>query len=106
MRVPWIIGSGIKPDQHAHAIVSCVPREYLDVDTWHRFLPLWSNRRVPGGYEWLCAPFAGDSLRQPGPQGFRGAQHIGGPSDKRLDDRPEGLDFLEATLARRDLSFS
>jgi hypothetical protein len=27
MRVSWIIGSGIKPDQHAHAIVFRVPSE-------------------------------------------------------------------------------
>ena len=68
-RVPvcWIIGSGIKPDQHAHTIVFRVPREYLDVDTWRRFLPFWFHWRVQRRYERLCAPFAGDSIRQPGP---------------------------------------
>src|SRR5262245_47959407 len=33
MRVPRIIRSGIKPDQHAHAIVFDIPRQDLDVDT-------------------------------------------------------------------------
>ncbi len=46
MPVSWIICSRIKPDQHAHAIVFRVPREYLDVDTWRRFLPLWFSRLV------------------------------------------------------------
>ena len=27
MRVSWVIGSGIKPDQHPHTIVFHVPRE-------------------------------------------------------------------------------
>jgi len=44
MPVPGIIGSRIKPDQHAHAVVIPVSGEYLDVDTGRRFLPLWSNR--------------------------------------------------------------
>lgn len=67
MPVSWIIGSGIKPDQHAHTIVFRVPREYLNVDTGRRFFPLWFNRRVQRSYERLRAPFAGDSLRQPDP---------------------------------------
>ena len=46
MRVCGIIGSRIKPDQHAHAVVFRVPREYFDVDTRRRFLPLWFNRRI------------------------------------------------------------
>ena len=33
MPVSGIIGSRIKPDQHAHAVVFRVPREYFDVDT-------------------------------------------------------------------------
>ena len=47
-RVPvsWIIGSGIKPNQHAYAIVFRVASEYLDVDTWCRFFPLWFSRRI------------------------------------------------------------
>src|SRR5712672_2117011 len=99
MPVSWIIGSGIKPDQHAHAIVFRVPGEYLDVDTWRRFFPLWFKRRVQRRYERLRVPFAGDSLRQPAPQRFRGAQHIGGPADKRANNRPERLDFVAAILA-------
>src|SRR5262245_9948652 len=42
MRVPRIIRSGIKPDQHAHAIVFDVPRQDLDVDTRRHLFPLRS----------------------------------------------------------------
>ena len=51
MLVSGIIGSWIKPDQHAHAVVFPVSREYFDVDPCRRFLPLWFNRRLQGGYE-------------------------------------------------------
>ena len=67
MPVSWIIGSRIKPDQHAHTIVFRVPREYLYVDAWRRLLPLWFSRRVQWRNERLRARFAGDSLRQPDP---------------------------------------
>src|SRR3954470_4820242 len=67
MRVSGIIGSGIKPDQHAHTVAVRVLRQYLDVDTWRGFLPLWLNRRVERRNEWLRASFAGDSVRQPQP---------------------------------------
>jgi len=50
MPVSWIIVSGIKPDQHAHAIVFRVPSEYLDVDTWCRFFPLWFSGRIQRRY--------------------------------------------------------
>src|SRR4029453_4259080 len=99
MAVSGIIGSRIKPDQHAHAVVFRVPREYFDVDTWRRFLPLWFNRRFQWRYERRRGRFAGDSICEPAPKRFRGAQHIGGPADKRADDGPERLDFLPANLA-------
>src|SRR5687767_14503385 len=67
MLVSRIIGSRIEPDQHAHAVVSRVPREYFDVDTWRRFLPLGSNRRFQRRYERRHGRFAGDSLREPAP---------------------------------------
>ena len=67
MCVSGIIGSRIKPDQHAHAVVFRVPREYFDVDTWRRFLPLWFNWRFQWRYERLRGRFAGDSLRKPAP---------------------------------------
>ena len=67
MPMCWVIGSGIKPDQHAYTIVLRVPRKYLDVDTRRRFLPLWFNRRVQRTGERLRALFSGDSLRQPAP---------------------------------------
>ena len=44
MPVRGIIGSRIKPNQHAHAVDFRVPREYFDVDTWRRFFPLWLIR--------------------------------------------------------------
>src|SRR5204863_6394868 len=67
MPVSWIIGFWIKPDQHAHAIVIRVPREYFDVDTRRRFFPLWFNRSVQRRHEWMRASFVGDSLRQSEP---------------------------------------
>ena len=67
MRVSGIIGSRIKPDQHAHAVVFRVRREYFDVDTWRRFLPLWFSRRFQSRYERRRGRFAGDSLREPAP---------------------------------------
>src|SRR3954452_6595730 len=67
MRVSGIIGSGIKPDQHAHTVVVRVLREYLDVNTWRGFLPRWLNGCVQRRNEWLRASFAGDSVDQPRP---------------------------------------
>jgi CheY-like chemotaxis protein len=51
MRVCGIIGSRIKPDQHAHAVVFRIHREYFDVDTWRRFRPLRLSRRFQRRYE-------------------------------------------------------
>jgi len=99
MPVRGIIGSRIKPDQHAHAVNFRVPRKYFDVDTWRRFFPVWFTRHFQGRHEWLCGRFGSDSFREPTPQRFRWAQHIGGPADKRPDNGPQRLDFLPAFLA-------
>src|SRR5579859_8007881 len=99
VRVPGIIGSRIKPNQHAHAIVFRVHREYFDVDAWRRLLPLWFERRFERRHKRPRSRFTGDSPREPVPQRFRGAQYIGGPADKRPDNGPERLDLLAAILA-------
>ena len=62
--VPGIIGSRIKPDQQAHSVVLRVPREYFDVDTWRRFLPLRFKRSFRGRNERPRVRFAGDSFRK------------------------------------------
>src|SRR5258708_2024453 len=65
MRVSGIIGSRIQPDQHAHAVVLRVPREYFDVDTWRRFFPLWFNRRFQTRCDRPRSPFTAHSLPAP-----------------------------------------
>src|ERR1700745_1060453 len=67
MLVSGVIGSRIKPDQHAHAVDFSVPGKYFDVDTWRCFFPLWLSRRFQGRHVGWWARFAGDSLREPPP---------------------------------------
>jgi len=64
MSVSWIIGSGIKPDQHAHAFDLGVAREYFDVDTGGRFFPIWFGRGFQRRHERLSGRFNSDSLRE------------------------------------------
>ena len=40
VRVSGIIGSGIKPNQQAHALVCRVVRQYLDLNSRGCFLPI------------------------------------------------------------------
>lgn len=67
MRVSGIIGSRIQPDQHAHAAILGIPCEYLYVNTWRSFLPIWFNLRFHGRHERLRSSFTGDSFRESGP---------------------------------------
>jgi len=87
MPVRGIIGSRIKPDQHAHAVDFRVPREHLNVlnvDTWRLLFPVWFSRHFRGRHERLCARFACDSFGESTPKRFRWAQHIGKPAQKDL----------------------
>ena len=67
MTVCRIIGSRIKSNQHAYAIDFRVPREYFDVDTERRLLPLWFSGHFQRRNERPCSRVAGDSVREPTP---------------------------------------
>src|SRR5580700_8596862 len=67
MPMRGIVSSRIKSDQHAYAFDFHIPREYFDVDTGRRFLPLWFNRRFQRRSERPCSRVVGDSVREPTP---------------------------------------
>jgi len=105
VHVPWVIGARIESNQHADAVVFFVSGENLNVNTGGCQFPLRLSRSISEFFEGFAAQFSRESLRQASPQGFRWPQYICGPTNKRADNWPKGLNFLLTIGATGNLTF-